>query len=80
MKTVKQSGLGAVTEKEECIKKQQPQKYPLFVHSFNKSFLSISEHMSGTVLDLRDTIMKREKSDCFQGTYSGRRRKDKQKN
>ena len=51
-----------------------------FVHSFNKSFLSISEHMSGTVLDLRDTIMKREKSDCFQGTYSGRRREDKQKN
>ena len=34
--------------------------------------------MSDTVLDLRGTIMKREKSDCFQGTHSGRRRKDKQ--
>ena len=69
-----------MTEKEKCIKKQPPQKYPLFVHAFNKSFLSISEHMSDTVLDLRDTIMKTEKSDCFQGTYSGRRRKDKQNN
>lgn len=68
-----------MTEKEECIKKQPPQKYPLFVHSFNKSFLSI-DCMSDTVLDLRGIIMKREKSDCFQGTHSGRRRKDKQNN